>query len=108
MTTDARVVLCNCPDRSVARRLARAVVQQRLAACVNIVPGVESVYWWEGEIQQHTECTLLIKTTRDAWSDLEAALQAGHPDDIPEIIALPVESGLKDYLEWIRASTIPG
>ncbi|HYW03255.1 MAG TPA: divalent-cation tolerance protein CutA [Gammaproteobacteria bacterium] len=108
MTTDARVVLCNCPDRGVARRLARAVVQQRLAACVNVVPGVESFYRWEGEVQQATEHTLLIKTTRDAWPDLEAALRAGHPDDVPEIIALPVENGLKEYLEWIAESTITG
>ncbi len=107
MHSDARVVLCNCPDRGSARRLAATLVERRLAACVNVIDAVESFYWWQGEMQQDKEHTLVIKTTADAYPALESVLRAEHPDQVPEIIALPVERGLRDYLEWLR-TTVAG
>jgi periplasmic divalent cation tolerance protein len=103
-----RLVLCNAPpDR--AEEIARAVLEPRLAACVNIVPGVVSLYWWEGEIQRDPESTLLIKTTADRLPALTAALLAAHPYAVPEVIALPIVPGEGNaaYRAWIAAETAP-
>ena len=102
---DVLVVLCNCPDTETARKLAASAVEQRLAACVNIIPGVESVYHWQGKIENDTESTLLIKTSGNTFDALREHLQAHHPDELPEIIAVPVVRGLPGYLDWVREST---
>jgi periplasmic divalent cation tolerance protein len=99
------VVLCNAPpDRAEA--IARAVLEAKLAACVNIVPGVTSLYWWNGALSRDAESTLLLKTRTDLVPALTEAIRAAHPYEVPEVIALPVapELGNADYLAWVVAS----
>jgi len=100
------LVLTNCPDETSANAIALAVVEARLAACVNILPRVQSVYRWQGAVESASEIPLLIKTTADNYPALESAIRAEHPYDIPEIIALPVERGLPAYLNWVAAETV--
>jgi len=100
------LVLTNCPDETSANTIALAVVEARLAACVNILPRVQSIYRWQGAVESASEIPLLIKTTTDSYPALERAIRAAHPYDIPEIIALPVERGLPAYLNWVAAETV--
>ena len=99
------LVLTNLPDRAVAERLAEMLIEKRVAACVNILAPCRSVYRWQGAVQHDEEHPLLIKTTTERYGALEAAIRAGHPYDLPEIIAIPVERGLPAYLEWVAAET---
>lgn len=99
------LVLTNLPDRAAAERLADTVVQKNLAACVNILAPCRSVYRWKGAVQHDEEHPMLIKTTSERYAELEQALRAAHPYELPEIIALPVERGLAAYLEWVAAET---
>jgi periplasmic divalent cation tolerance protein len=99
------LVLTNLPDRAAAERLADALVEKNLAACVNILAPCRSVYRWKGAVQHDEEHPLLIKTTTERYAALERALRAGHPYELPEIIALPIERGLPAYLEWVAAET---
>ena len=99
------LVLVTCPDRTVARRLGRELVKRRLAACVTIVPGVESIFWWEGRIDRGREALLLIKTTAERFEPLRRAAIRLHPYDVPEVIALPLTAGHRPYLEWVASST---
>src|SRR5436305_4890050 len=99
------LVLTNLPDRAAAERLADLVIQKNLAACVNILAPCRSVYRWKGTVQYDEEHPMLIKTTRERYPALEQALRAGHPYELPEIIALPVERGLAAYLDWVAAET---
>ena len=100
------LVLTNCPDEEAANTIALAIVEARLAACVNILPRVQSIYRWQGRIESATEIPLFIKSTAANYPALEAAIQKLHPYDIPEIIALPVERGLPAYLNWVAAETL--
>ena len=102
-----RLVLTNLPDRASAERLADALVEQRLAACVNILAPCRSVYRWKDAIQHEEEHPMLIKTTARRYPALEAAIRAGHPYELPEIIAVPVQQGLLQYLAWVEAQTKP-
>jgi periplasmic divalent cation tolerance protein len=99
------LVLTNLPDRAAAERLAGMLVEKNLAACVNILAPCRSVYRWKGTLQHDEEHPLLIKTTGERYAALEQALRAGHPYELPEIIALPVERGLPAYLDWVAAET---
>jgi periplasmic divalent cation tolerance protein len=99
------LVLTNLGDIDSARRIARALVEQRLAACVNLLPGVQSVYRWQGAVEEEGEVTLLIKTSAARYAELEAAIRALHPYQLPEVIAVPIADGLPDYLDWIRQET---
>jgi len=99
------LVLTNLPDRAVAERLADTLVANNLAACVNILAPCRSVYRWKGAVQHDEEHPLLIKTTAERYGALEAALRAGHPYELPEIIAVPIERGLPAYLDWVAAET---
>ena len=99
------VVLTNVPNLTVAKTVARYLVGQGMAACVNIQPGVKSYYHWEGVIRQANEVTLLVKTTCERYPEVESAIKALSPHDLPEIIALPVSQGLPAYLEWVRSET---
>lgn len=85
--------------------MAQQLIEQRLAACANILPQVQSIYRWEGVLEEATEITLLIKTTRERYADLEAAILSMHPFQVPEIIVLPIEHGYKPYLDWIAFET---
>ena len=100
------LVLTNLPDRAAAERLADTLVEKRLAACVNILAPCRSVYRWKEVVQHEEEHPMLIKSTVEAYPALEAAIRAGHPYELPEIIAVPIERGLPAYLDWIAAETI--
>lgn len=95
------LVLCTCPEGEVAKSLAGSLVGEQLAACVNILPGLVSVYSWQGAVESSPESLLLIKTERQAYPRLETRLRELHPYELPEIIALDIERGLPDYLNWI-------
>ncbi|MDZ7751660.1 MAG: divalent-cation tolerance protein CutA [Gammaproteobacteria bacterium] len=95
------IVLCTGPDEATARRLAGMLVESRLAACVNIVPGVRSVYEWQGRIEDDEEVLMVIKTDGGRFDDLCERLTQAHPYDVPEILKLDVDGGLPAYLEWM-------
>ena len=101
-----RVVLCNAPPDH-AERIARALVEGRFAACVNVVPAVVSIYRWKGSVTRETECTLLIKTRAEALPALMDAIRKVHPYEVPEIVALEVKPGEVNppYLAWVRGET---
>lgn len=99
------LVLTNVPDRATGERLADLLVEQRLAACVNILAPCRSVYRWKDAIQHDEEHPMLIKTTAERYAALESALRAGHPYELPEIIAVPIERGLGAYLSWLSQET---
>jgi periplasmic divalent cation tolerance protein len=101
------LVLCTCPDLEVAAAIAEALVAEGLAACVNLVPGLTSIYRWQGEIQREGEVLLLIKTAAQRFEALAERLRRLHPYELPEIIALPIAAGLPDYLAWVSQCTQP-
>ncbi|MGR8932783.1 MAG: divalent-cation tolerance protein CutA [Gammaproteobacteria bacterium] len=96
-----RLIVNTCPDDATAERIARLLVERKLAACVNIVPGLTSVYRWQGNIETAGECLLLIKTEAELYSAVEACIRSHHPYELPEIIALSIEQSLPEYLQWI-------
>ena len=102
--TSCLVVLVTCPTRPHATRLAKTLIAQRLAACVNILPQAQSLFWWEGRVDRATETLLIIKTTARRFEQLRSAIRTGHPYDVPEIIALPIIRAHQPYLRWIRDS----
>ncbi len=99
------LVLTNLPDAHSARTMAHQLVEKKLAACVNCLPGVESVYRWQGEVVSAAEITLIIKTTQARYEQVELAIKASHPYQVPEIIAVEVSAGLPAYLNWIVDET---
>jgi periplasmic divalent cation tolerance protein len=101
----AILVLTNAPDPETAKTIARQLVEQSLAACVNILPQLQSIYRWEGVIEEACEVTLLIKTTQARYTELEASIKSMHPYQVPEIIAMPIVGGLPQYLDWIAQET---
>ena len=102
--TDKRVVLTTCGSQEEAQRIARGLVEKRLAACVNVVPNVESVYQWQGRVETATEWLLIIKTTAGGVGSLRDAVHELHSYDVPEFVVLSVEDGSDAYLEWIGDS----
>ena len=98
---EVRVVFVTAPDESVADRLARDLVEGRLAACVNVVPGIRSFYRWEGAVQADAEFLLVVKTRTDRLEALASRVREIHPYDLPEILALPAAGGSREYLDWI-------
>ena len=103
----ACLVITNLPDRDSAGRLAHALIEKRLAACVNVLSPCRSVYRWQGKTEDAEEFPMLIKTTLERYAELEAAIRAGHPYELPEIIAVPLAAGLPAYLEWVASETKP-
>jgi periplasmic divalent cation tolerance protein len=99
--TEKIVVLSNCGSEEEARRVARALVEARVAACVNIVPGIQSVYHWQGAIQEDPEWMLVIKSTRPMFDSLAAELRKIHSYQVPEVLAIPVIAGDQNYLDWM-------
>ena len=102
-----RIVLVTHPDADGARDLARAIVTERLAACVNIVPGLTSVYRWQGEIHQDAEVLLVIKTAEHRIGTLKHRIPELHPYEVPEVIVVPTEGGSRKYLDWVVAESAP-
>lgn len=105
MTGKQQIVLNTCPDRETARRLAAALVERKLAACVNIIPGLESFYEWQGKVENDAEVLLLIKIDAACYAEVEQALLTLHPYELPEIVAVPIEAGLPAYLDWINSNS---
>lgn len=101
----ALIVITNAPNRDVALEIAHALIERKLAACVNILAECASVYRWQGKIETAGEVPLLIKTRAAIYDDVEAAIRSLHPYELPEIIAVPIERGLPEYLEWVNTAT---
>ena len=101
-----QVALSMAPDTDTAARIARTLVEERLAACVNVVPGVRSIYRWGGTIHEDGEVLLVAKTRADRMPRLADRLRELHPYDVPELVALPVCGGLEAYLAWVAAEAI--
>lgn len=106
MPTPHQLVLCTCPDLITAQNIAEQLVDKQLAACVNILPGVTSVYQWQGKRETAQEHLLLIKTTTEVFNALEQTIVSLHPYELPEIIAVSIERGLDPYLNWISEQTV--
>jgi periplasmic divalent cation tolerance protein len=105
--TDARVVFTTTADTAEAEKIARALVERRLAACVNILPQVRAIYRWQGKVEDATEILLIIKTTAAHSPAVRDAIRELHSYDVPECIALPVADGSPDYLKWLTESVQP-
>ncbi len=103
----ALLVITNCPDQACAETLATALVELRLAACVNILAPCRSLYRWQGTVESAAEVPLLIKTSGERYAALEAEIRARHPYELPEIVALPIDRGLPAYLRWLDDETRP-
>ena len=103
----ALLVITNLPDRASAERLADALIEARVAACVNILAPCRSIYRWKDAVQHDEEHPMLVKTTAERYPALEAAIRAGHPYELPEIVAVPIERGLPAYLDWVASETSP-
>lgn len=101
------LVLCACPDEATAESLAEDAVGAHLAACASLVPGLRSVYRWEGRIQRAQEVLLMLKTTPAHWDALRDRLAAAHPYELPEIVAVEPATGLAGYLQWVADETAP-
>jgi periplasmic divalent cation tolerance protein len=99
---DALLIFSSCTDEQEAKRLARTLVEEKLAACVNVIRGVESVYRWENNVEAATECLLVIKTVPERLDALVERLQAVHSYEVPEIIAMPIVGGADKYLAWLK------
>ena len=106
-TANLRLVLSTAGSRDEAERIAHALVDAQLAACVNIVPGLHSIYRWQGKVESADEVLLLIKTTADNLDRVESALRAAHSYDVPEFLVLTPESASEPYLRWLLESTQP-
>ncbi|HRK79609.1 MAG TPA: divalent-cation tolerance protein CutA [Thiobacillus sp.] len=99
------LVLTNVPDRGAAEKLALALVECRAAACVNVLPACRSIFRWQGAVEARDEIPLLIKTTAANYPLIEAIVRAQHPDEVPELIAVPITHGLPAYLDWVATET---
>ena len=104
---NALLALCTCPTPELAERIARTLVEERLAACVNRLPAVHSTYRWQDKVCTDSEVLLLIKTTRDRFDALKARILELHAHEVPEVIALEITTGGERYLDWIEAATRP-
>lgn len=103
-TTQAVVILCTAPDEATAQELATLVLAEKLAACVTLLPGATSLYYWEGKMEQEYEVQMLLKSDIDHQEALIACLKSHHPYQTPELLVLPVSHGDSDYLSWLYAS----
>ncbi len=99
------VVLVTTPNREVAERIARRLVEARLAACINIVDGIKSTYWWKGKIEEDNEVLMIIKTRLDLFNELVEEVKKNHVYEVPEVIALPIIIGYRDYIDWLEEET---
>ncbi|KAB2926678.1 MAG: divalent-cation tolerance protein CutA [Dechloromonas sp.] len=100
------LIITNCPDEEVANAIALALVEEKLAACVNLLPRVQSVYRWQGAVESTSEIPLLIKSTAACYAAVENRIRQLHPYEIPEIVALPITHGLPAYLNWLGGETL--
>jgi len=101
--TDKIVVLSTCATEEEGAKLARVLVEARVAACVTVVPGARSIYRWQGAVESAVECLLIIKSSRQLFEPLRTALEEAHTYDVPEVLAVPVVEGAANYLNWLEA-----
>ncbi len=106
MIESTLLILTTCPDSATANTIAESLVSEQLAACINILPTLTSVYRWKGKIEKDQETLLLIKCSKNRYSDIERRLTELHPYELPEIIAVPVEQGHPEYLHWVNQQCI--
>lgn len=106
MITKPQIILCTVPDKSVAENIAETLVTEKLAACINIVPGLISIYRWEGAVKKDNEMLLIIKSDQAVYDQLEKRIQAIHPYELPEIVVVPIHDGQSDYLDWITRQVL--
>ncbi len=99
------LVITTVPDAEKGEEIAKKIVEERLSACVTVVPARASFYWWEGKIEKESECILFIKTKSSLYNELEKTLLSIHPYSVPEIISLPISKGFEKYLDWIKKET---
>jgi periplasmic divalent cation tolerance protein len=102
--TDFQIVLCTCADRKQAERIADRLIEQHLAACVNILPGVQSIYRWQGAVESAAEVLMLIKTDSAHSNEVQSTITSLHSYEVPEFLILPVSGGSEAYLAWLKAS----
>ena len=102
---DTLLVLTNLPDRVAANALATALIERRVAACVNVLSECTSVYRWQGKVETATEIPMLVKTSAAAYPELERVIRELHPYELPDIVAVPIGCGLPEYLDWVAAET---
>ncbi len=102
-----QIIYCTCPNQETAEKIARTLVSEKLAACINIVPSITSIYQWQGKIETAQECLLLIKSRQDAYPELEKKITAIHPYELPEIVAVSIAHALPDYLNWMDTCLQP-
>jgi periplasmic divalent cation tolerance protein len=107
MNTSPLLALATFPDLETARTISRALVEERLAACANIIPQVESIYRWQGKIETAGEALVLFKTTDARWAEFQRRLRKLHPYEVPEIVRVNIADGLPAYLEWVAQSCAP-
>ena len=107
MATASIVVFVTAKDEAEAQKISEKLLQAKLAACVNVISNIRSVFWWEGKIDQSNEVLLMIKSQKKLFSKIVAAVKSVHSYSVPEIIALPIVDGQKDYLQWIKESCAP-
>jgi periplasmic divalent cation tolerance protein len=105
MAEPVTLIYVTAPDEAAARTIGHAIVAERLAACANILPGMRSLYWWQGKLEEATEAVLILKTVESAAERVIARVRELHSHAVPCTIALPVSAGNQDYLAWIRAET---
>lgn len=98
------IVLITAKDKKEAEKISRLLIKNRLAACVNIVNGVKSLFWWQGKVDQAKEAILIVKSRKEKFAKIAKLVKANHSYDLPEIIAIPIVSGFKPYLNWINDS----
>ena len=105
MKSEVVAVLVSAPDAETARRIGRTLVEERLAACVNVVPGVSSIYRWRGAVEEAAEVLLVVKTRAERADALAARVRTLHPYELPEVVVLPVRGGSRAYLQWVAAES---
>lgn len=105
--SDFAVILTTVPSEEVGLRVARTLVEERLCACANLVPGVRSIYTWQGKVEDDREILVVLKTRRDLFEKVDARIRALHPYEVPEVVMLPVEAGSERYLAWVGEVTGP-
>lgn len=98
------IVFTSMPDADSANKLAQRLIQKSLAGCVNILPAMQSIYYWQGELERNSECQLIVKTLKQHYNAVEQCIRDQHPYELPEIIALPIARGLPEYMRWISDS----
>jgi len=105
MAAEEILVFCTAPNMDVAKKIARALVEKKVAACVSLLPGLHSTYRWQGKVEEAEEISMQIKTSRARYKELEQSIQSLHPYDVPEIVAVDIQDGLPAYLAWVKKET---